>query len=263
MKRLVGLTIPLAALTAAACSQERIAEQMSSPEDRALASVAIKDVAQGDAADLATRMPAEARPQLASALPRMRAALPPRIEQTKLVDARWAKFAAVSGPAATRSFLAYQIQGDGRYSLAQISILRQGGYAEITDFYINRLDRPIEELTEFSLTGKTSVHYAMLFAAVAAVGVTIAALWRIWRSGRFRRRWLWTLGALLGLARLSIDWTTGQLFFVPLFIQVFSAGAFRTGINPWVISVSVPVVAIIVLLRHRSGRGAEREIAQA
>ena len=61
MKRLVGLIIPLAALTAAACSQERIAEQMSSPEDRALASVAIKDIAQGDAADLAVHAAPRAR----------------------------------------------------------------------------------------------------------------------------------------------------------------------------------------------------------
>ena len=37
----------------------------------------------------------------------------------------------------------------------------------------------------------------MLTAMVLAIIVTIAALLRIWRSGRFSRRSLWTIGTIL------------------------------------------------------------------
>lgn len=104
----------------------------------------------------------------------------------------------------------------------------------------------------------------MLLAMIAAVAVTIVALVRIWRSGLFERRWLWTIGALIGITSLRMNWSTGVVSFQPLMIVLFSAGAFKQPIfAPWVLSVGLPVVAIIALLRRspevRGGAGGEAD----
>ena len=243
----------------AACSQKQLLEKVTWPEDRALAISALNDVERGDANALAIKLDPRITPRIRAVFPQMRSAFPPVHGRATLVDGRYLQRLTGSGHW-RRASLVYQISGDGRYAIAQFTIIRVGRSARITGFYVNRLSAPVSSLNRFTLAGKSLAQYAILLLAIAALAVTIAALIRLWRTTLFKRRWLWTIGCLLGLTMMSVNWTTGDVWFQPLYFTLFSAGAARAGLGPWVISVGIPVVALYVILARRSGRKGSEEM---
>lgn len=129
------------------------------------------------------------------------------------------------------------------------------GRTSLTGIFVRRIPTDPQSLNGFSLQKAGLSHYLMIMIMFAAVVVTVAALFRIWRSGLFHRRWLWTIGALIGITTLRLDWTTGHLFFQPVSAQLFSVSAMKQPIySPWVLAVSIPLVALIVLLRPNGTR---------
>lgn len=230
------------------CSQQHVLDQLTTPADRALALAAIADLHRNDMGALEARLVPAIRPQLAAAMPDMRAALPQsRQRQARLVNAGRNRLVA-DGRTSMRTFLAYEISGGGQYSLARVTIL-QGRPALVETILIDRLDGPIGALTDFDFSGKSPRHYAFLALVPLVLALTVAALVRVWRSGRFRHRWLWTLGCLVGVTRITLDWTSGALFFSPIHFVLFSSSIFRASVlNPWIIGISIPAVALYVLL---------------
>lgn len=245
----------LICLLAAACSQQQLLESVSFQEDRSLAIQAVEDIASGDLSSLEAKAPPQLRSQVASALPDMRSALPALRGNAKLIDARFLQ--RFSGEEEHRqAYLAYELSAAGRHALAQFTIVRDGPTAFITEMAVHRLNAPVSAINTFSLTGKSWPHYGILLAAVAALTVTLFGLLRVWRSGAFSRRWLWTIGCLFGVTRFTVDWATGELLFAPLYIQVLSVGAFKPGVlAPWAVSVGIPVVALYVLFRPARSTG--------
>jgi hypothetical protein len=242
-----NLLIGIFALLAVACKPQQLVENMAPRDDQQLARAAIDDLVMGRSAALAGKMPEEIRPSLAAAEPQMRAMLPPH-PAVRLVQANWSKTVGGGSQTKHQSDLVYELSGGGRYVLAELAIQRDGPTATISGFHVQPTDGPVDSWSGLSLKGKSAVHYSVLAAAIAAVGVTIWALVRIWRSGLFRRRWLWTIGALLGFTKLSIDWATGDISFMPISVQLFSASMFKTATVPWQVGVSIPLVAIWALL---------------
>lgn len=256
-RNLMALLLPL---LLAACSSAWLLDRASLPEDRALARAAIADLVAGNRVGFAARLPETVRPQLATQFSRMRRALPrDRIDEITLVDTGWTSVATIGGGDFRDSRLIYEIVGGDRRALAQMVIRRQGGKALITSFDVSLIDRPAAEINAFRPGDGSPADYAVLLVAMAGLAITVAAIWRVWTSGRFRRRWLWIIGCLVGVGRLATVWGGTQTGFDPLAITFFSSGAARQGLAPWTIFAGVPVVAIWVLLRDRSliggGRG--------
>ena len=238
-----------------ACTQAGLLEKMSSPEDRALSIQTLNEVEEGDVGALSMRVPEEVRPQLSTAVPQMRAALPsPGRAQKTLVDARFA-VRAMGGQTHREAYLAYELRGANKYALAQLTIVRVGGKALVRDLAVHRIDKPAAELSAFTFKNTSWLHYAVLLIAMLALVATVAAVIKIWRSGSFRRRWLWTLGAVLGLSKLTLNWRSGEFEFSPLFFQLFSVSAIKPGLlAPWLVSVSIPAVALYVLFKRQPDR---------
>jgi len=240
------LLLGLVAVLTAACGPQEFVENMAPRDDQQLARAAIDDLVAGRRDALAAKMPEQFRANLAAVEPQMRAVLPPH-PTVRLVQANWMKTASTGGPTARQSNLIYELSGGGRYAHAELIIQRDDRAAVVAGFHVEPAAGPIDSWSGLSLKGKSAAHYSMLAAALAAFGVTIWALVRIWRSGLFRRRWLWTIGALLGVTKLTINWATGEFAFMPISLQLFSASALKAGIGPWQVGVSIPLVALWVL----------------
>lgn len=158
----------------------------------------------------------------------------------------------------------YQVHGRSGWALVEGTTQSVNGRTWLTGIYVQPTAGDPRRLNGFTLQRFGVAKGLMLLAMIAAVAVTIVALVRIWRSGLFERRWLWTIGALIGITSLRMNWSTGVVSFQPLMIVLFSAGAFKQPIfAPWVLSVGLPVVAIIALLRRspevRGGAGGEAD----
>lgn len=245
------LLLMLVALILAGCSRGPMIERIIPEEDRALAQAAIQDLQRGDTAALAAKLTNEAVPQLRSALPLMRSALPPRPHEVTVMDGRYLERTGGGGPL-RRTYLAYEIAGGGRHALVQIEIVRQRSNAFINSMQISALEGPASSLDAFTFRNTGVAHWLFLVFVLAAPAVTIAALVRVWRSGLFRRRWLWTLGCLVGVTQIVMNWSTGDILFQPLHIVLLSASIFKPALlAPWIVSFSLPVVAIWALARAR------------
>jgi hypothetical protein len=242
-----NIFVALSLLFLVACSASDAVEKGLKPQERNVIRGAIDDVARGDTGALSQKMPAELAAKLRNVEPVMRNAMPTPPLKVTILNARW----SITGQD-RRANAIYQIEGRSGWALVEADTLTSAGKTMLTSFYVRRTPSRPSGLNSLSLQVIGVGHIVILGAMLAAVGVTIVALLRIWRSGSFNRRWLWTIGALLGITRLQMNWTTGEFLFLPFQVQIFSAGAIKSPIfAPWILSVSVPIVAIIVLLRHR------------
>jgi hypothetical protein len=77
----------------------------------------------------------------------------------------------------------------------------------------------------------------------------------------------WALFALVGVAPITLNWTTGALQVQPIAFLILSFAFVRTGFGPWMLSVAFPVGAIVTLhkvsqMRAQALQGASDESAQ-
>jgi hypothetical protein len=233
-----------------ACSPSKLVENALTPQERTTVQGAIDDLSRGDSASLAKKLPLELAPKIESAFGPMRQALPARPLELSLTNANW------TTDGQTRSMKAvYQVKGASGWALVEASTVTAQGRTLLTGFYIQRTAGDPQQLNAFKLSSAGAGGLAMLAAMMAAVGITIAALIRIWRSGLFRHRWLWTIGALIGTTTLKMNWSTGAFDFQPISIQLFSASATKQPVfAPWVLGVSLPIIALIALFYRGGGR---------
>jgi hypothetical protein len=247
-----------------ACSRQQVIEKLTYPEDRALARAALADLESRNAGGIADKVAERTRLRLPLMLPKIYAALPQGVRrEVKLVDGRYFERAPGGNMQFRQAYLAYEVTSGSQRALVQLTIIRTIDYAVIGQLMVSRIDRPAEELNGFSLSGKPIGHYAFLLLGLGALAASGAAIFRVWRSGRFRRRWLWTLGCLVGLMKLTLNWSSGQLFFAPISIQLIPMAALKQGLlMPWLVSASIPVFALYVLFKSFRPRAEERALGK-
>ena len=234
------------------CSPSKVIENQLTPHERAAIRGAIDDIASGDTEDLKRKVAPEVADKIPDAEPEMRRAMPSPPLEISLLNAAW----SVSGSPRTANTL-YLVHGGGAWATVRAATQTQNGQTAVTAIYVQRMAGDPRTLNEFRLAGTGASQWAVLIAAMAAFMATVAALLRIWRSGLFKKRWLWTIGVLLGVMAIRVNWTTGALSFQPFYVQLFSASAIKSPVfAPWVVSASLPIVALIALFRKR---GSENE----
>jgi len=113
----------------------------------------------------------------------------------------------------------------------------------------------LEAENHFSLDGKGWLHYVVLACAVAVPLFIVYALVLCVRTKFPRRKWLWVLFVAVGLVQFHFNWSSGDLQVQPVAFQLLGAGFFKSGpVAPWMFTVSIPVGAIVFLLRRRQLR---------
>jgi hypothetical protein len=103
----------------------------------------------------------------------------------------------------------------------------------------------------FSLTGKSSMQYFMLGLAVLIPLLLVYALTALARERASGWKWLWTPFILIGFTQLSSNWATGAIVFQPLSLLLLGASVSRgpLDLSPWVVTISLPLGALIYLGR--------------
>ncbi len=241
-------------LALAGCSQKEMLDKMSSPEDRALGQTVVYDLQSGPGrdADLASHIDPTLRDKLAAALPKMRVAMPNGPSgQSRLVDAGF-RVTNINGQNSRSGYLAYEIDAGAKRTLVRMQVMRQGGQAWITSLYVNGLPAPVEQLTSFSLSGKSVTQYAVLALTVLSFLTIIVSEIVLVRTKRIPLKWLWFIGCLFGYGQVSVDWSSGAVAFMPLYLQLLGAFALKAGmLAPWRVGFALPIVSIVFLAMRR------------
>lgn len=148
------------------------------------------------------------------------------------------------------SNLTYQYDFGDRWFLVNCAYAESGPDAGIFGMQIRPLPARLEAQPEFGLRGKTALQYSVLAAAVLVVAVVLLALIRCVLDRDLPKKWLWVLFILVGVSQISVDWSTGAWEFRYLWIQLFSAGAGFQPYGSWVVSVALPLGALVYLARR-------------
>jgi hypothetical protein len=189
--------------------------------------------------------PGSRTPVTRRSLARMAAELPPGApESEKLVGVR------VAGPAGrTAADLTFECRYPARWLL--IDVATRSGTATLVGLDLRPIPDSLEHANGFTLAGESAAHYAILALAAAALALSLAAFVLCLRTPLPRRKWLWILFVVFGFGSVSINWTTGALAASPFAVSLLSANAFHPFYGPWIISASLPVGAIVFLLRRK------------
>ncbi len=192
-------------------------------------------------------------------LEKMAALLPPEPPDSVEVGTKTVTtFHSITHDRTTRSvaiFLQYAFAG--KWVVAEMrwhSV--EGGPNIIDSFRLQPLPASLETIHRFTFKDKGPAHYLMLAAMVAAPAFSLAVLFLCLRTPmRWPRKTLWAVAILLGVARFQLNWTDGGFAVEPLNVQILSAGFLRASqLSPWILSVSVPLAAIVFLVRRRRGK---------
>jgi hypothetical protein len=156
-----------------------------------------------------------------------------------------------STPEKRRSILTYQYQFTNAWVLAAVTIDTVGKNKKVFGVYVTPIPKSLGELNAFTLTGKGAKHYVLLAVAII---VPIFIIWNIVLCARskIRKKWLWIIFILIGITKLNLNWTTGQIGFQPIAFQIPGAGMAKMGLYaPWILTVSIPLGAILFLIMRR------------
>lgn len=248
MSRLRFLLFLLLCLVAS-CTQKDLTLELVPPVDQALALhyVDLLRSRNFDEIDRAV-VPSVRGPKLYAALLKMTEALPDeQPSSTKLVGAQLR-----TDKDGTRTDLVFEYDFSGKWVLANVAMLRKQESVSLVALSVRATPESLEEHHRFRLAGKSAVHYIALTLAVVFPLLTLYALVTCLRSRLSGIKWPWVLFILFGLGNFTINWTTGETQFSALTIRLFSASIAALSYGPWMLSVSLPLGALVFLFRKKA-----------
>jgi hypothetical protein len=251
MQRHLLLSILLVALEA--CSQQNMLQKFASPAEQSAARHYIDLLRQGRIDVIEAAMdPAIGESSSHGTLVSM-AALIPVGEPTSvaLVGANRMK---ASGSETVN--LTFEYNFSGKWILANVATKREGGPITIVGFHIYPQANSLEEQSKFALGGKSAFQYFVLGLAIVLPLFTLFALVICIKTKLKGRKWPWVLFVIFGIGKFALNWTTGQWGYSLLNIQLLSAGAFAPLYGQWTIFLSIPLGAVVFLMRRKQLKSA-------
>jgi hypothetical protein len=179
---------------------------------------------------------------------------PPR--SVAVVSLRTLRSVTPSDEAVRRVNVSLQYEFEDKWLLANV-VWRETASDDkaIEGMHVQPLAKSLQEINSFQWQGKRIANYVVLVLAIALPLFSMATLIVCIRTPLPRKRKiLWCLGILIGVGQIGVNWTSGAIFINPLYIQFVSAGWLRAGpFAPHLISISVPLFAMLFLLRRHQG----------
>lgn len=264
MKRLpfLHLLCCLFLIAMAGCSKQGLIEKMMSPEDDATAKKYIALMRDDKFEEIAQDIdPALKASFTHDAFEKMRALIP----MEEPVSVKPVGLQKNTHPTYTHCNITYEYEFPEKWMLINVATHQEGDTLTIVGIGVQPIRDAVENINRFTLSGKSPLHYLMLALTCAVPLFTLYALIVCIRTKNLKRKWLWVIFIILGLGRLSLNWTSGQWSTRPgivrtangnstlsLFdVELFGASANADLYGPWVLSVSLPLGAILFLLKRR------------
>lgn len=143
-----------------------------------------------------------------------------------------------------------------RWILFQVTVSNQSGHYAITDLSVKQESLPIESIRRFALRGAGWLRYSILLTALLSVGLAFYALVLCVETPIQKRKWLWIIVTILGIGKLGIEWSSGELWYKIFYVSILPAGWGYEPDSPFMYA-SIPAGAILFLLmRSRLQRSA-------
>lgn len=245
MKRFLPLFYIVLLAALAGCDEERLVKFITPPEDEATAKKYIELLRQDRFDELRKVSDPEINAKLDhDTFEQLRAAIPEGDPVSVKVVGCYRGFE--SGYHYVDINFEYQFAE--KPVLIDVDLRKDAGVPAIIGLHVQPLEGSLEAANRFTLSDKGAAQYVMLALACAVPLFTITALAACCADKTRKRKWLWIIFIIFGVGKLTVNWTTGQLYLTPLAIQLFGFAAVAAPYSPWMISVSLPLGAIVFLV---------------
>lgn len=130
---------------------------------------------------------------------------------------------------------------------------RKDGHVVVLGLHATPMKLSMEEAGRISFSGKSPGQYFFLALVVTIPLFILYALFRCVRTPGVRNKWAWILFIVVGFVQFSLNWAEGTFMVTPVALSLLGAGFARSGpYAPWILTVSIPVGAMVFLLMRRS-----------
>lgn len=231
-------------LMSSSCSQKASLEKLSTPEDRAVAQSYIDQLRlrQFDAIEAAIDENIKS-PDLRDKLSKMADTLPAgEPSSIKVIGVQ-----VFESPQLRQVNTSFEYDFGGKWFVTNVALQDKEGIKTIIGLNVYILQQPLEVQNRFTFSGKGMAHFAIFGGCILVALLTLSALVLCLSTKMGKKKWLWILFILLGVGKITINWTTGQISFQLLVIQLFSISATAAPYGPWIIAVSLPIGSIAFL----------------
>ena len=150
----------------------------------------------------------------------------------------------------------YEYGYPDRFLIVRTGIFRPpAGPPMVNTFYVDVTPMSVVRANAFTLENKSPLQFGFLALAVLSPLIVVIALISLARSMRVRRKGLWMVGMVIGVGAMTMNWTTGAVALHPLFVDPFGLWVLHadTPAAPWILTVSLPLVALIYLILRLFG----------
>lgn len=156
-----------------------------------------------------------------------------------------------------QAYLTYQLEFSDAWVLVGLVVETEAGQHWISHIHVDPLDQPLAA-QPFTFADLEVVHYVALAAGVL---ITVFGLYVlvVCLFTRNRLKLLWVIVILLGVGRMSINWTTGDCGYDYASVQLPWITAMKVGPHsPWVLNLGFPLGALLFYLKRWWADRAER-----
>jgi len=146
----------------------------------------------------------------------------------------------------------FEYQFTTGWNIANAALKKVDGKYEVTGLNVYQTEASQKEINAFSLSSKPFLHYLVLLLAIVVPLFVLTTLYFCIKTPMEKRKWAWVIFILLGVGIFQLNWTSGQVIFHLIYVQLFGASAMPAGPHaPWLLSVSLPLGAIVFWVKRK------------
>jgi hypothetical protein len=239
----------LLVLLTTSCSAEQWNERLSTPEEREAAERVIELFREGEVEALEPLMEPDLFEET-SKIPKSQLSALAVQGDLELVTVNSNSF-TTNGQTSTTKGFNYQYGSGSKWFLFQVLFREADGKSLVNGWHATPFDIKPTTASNFSFSGKGFIHFFWIGAMVISTSIIVFAVIVAVRSKGMKHRWLWVVGCLFGLVQFSLNWTTGEWAFQPLYFSLLGSGFIQASpFDAWILNFSLPIIAIIFLWRR-------------
>lgn len=230
------------------CDDQKLMMRFVPEKENRAGQAFIEDIRTGNFAPvIAATDPALAAQMNADLLKRMQALFGGQsVKSVKVVGSHFNKT-----PEFTRYSFAYEYELTKQWLIADIVLQPEKGRLQIEGFHAQQISQSLEQINAFTFAGRGAKFLVFLGLTVIFPLFVIATAIVCWRTPIPRRKWWWRVFVLLGITTITLNWTTGEMAFQPISLNILSTGFKRDLYGPWILQLGLPIGAVLFWIWRR------------
>jgi hypothetical protein len=149
--------------------------------------------------------------------------------------------------AVSESDITLEYQFQDHWLLVTVGTQTKGGVLTITGLHVTPVADSLENLNRFTLARKSAAQYLVLAVTGASLIFSLCVFVLAIRTRGVKLKWLWVICTLVGVSKIAINWSTGEITYTLLAVQIPCFSANHPPYSPWTVAAYFPLGAFLFL----------------